>query len=128
MRRIRSITLKTTLASAALLSFPAIAGAASNPICPDNTAFFNPTLPPSINLPQGFTASVFAAGLNFPTGIAFRGTGGQFEVFVLESGHGLPSPCNDQSSPIVGGDFSQGNPFTSDIVVFNQNGRKIRAP
>jgi len=128
MRRNGSSSLQGMFGIAALLSFPAIAGAASNPICPDNTAFFNPTLPPSISLPHGFTASVFAAGLNFPTGIAFRGNGGQFEVFVLESGHGLPSPCNDQSSPIVGGDFGQGNPFTPDILVFNQNGRKIRGP
>ena len=58
----RTSALQAILGTAALLSFPAIAGAASNPICPDNTAFFNPTLPPSINLPQGFTASVFAAG------------------------------------------------------------------
>src|SRR3979411_970836 len=104
MRKIRSITLKTTLASAPLLSFPAIAEAASNPICPDNTAFFNPSLPPKIDLPAGFTASVFASGLNFPTGIAFQGNAQGFQVFVLESGHGLPSDCNDQSSPIVGGD------------------------
>jgi hypothetical protein len=38
-----------------------------------NTANFNPTLPSSINLPPGFTASVFASGLNMPTGIAFLG-------------------------------------------------------
>jgi hypothetical protein len=47
---------------------------------------------------------------------------------VLESGHGLPSDCNDQSSSIVGGDFSTTNPFTPDILVFNQNGTKIRGP
>jgi hypothetical protein len=35
----------------------------------NNTAFFNTKLPPSINLPPGFTASVFASGLNMPTGM-----------------------------------------------------------
>src|SRR6195256_5980650 len=128
MRRIRSATLKTTVAIATFLSLPAIAHAASNPICPDNTAFFNPSLPPKIDLPAGFTASVFASGLNFPTGIAFLGNAQRFQVFVLESGHGLPSDCNDQSSSIVGGDFSTTNPFTPDILVFNQNGTKIRGP
>jgi hypothetical protein len=128
MRRIRSATLKTTVAIATFLSLPAIAHAASNPICPDNTAFFNSSLPPKIDLPAGFTASVFASGLNFPTGIAFLGNAQRFQVFVLESGHGLPSDCNDQSSSIVGGDFSTTNPFTPDILVFNQNGTKIRGP
>jgi hypothetical protein len=96
-----------------------------NPLCPDNTAFFDPTMPPSINLPKGFTASVFAAGLNFPTGIAFVGNASGFQVYVLESGHGLPSPCNDQSA-FGSGDFDQTNPFTPDIKVYNQNGRLIR--
>ena len=128
MQRIRSATLKTTVAIATFLSLPAIAHAASNPICPDNTAFFNSSLPPKIDLPAGFTASVFASGLNFPTGIAFLGNAQRFQVFVLESGHGLPSDCNDQSSSIVGGDFSTTNPFTPDILVFNQNGTKIRGP
>ncbi len=62
----------------------------------NNTAFFDPTLPPSINLPPGFTASVFVSGLNAPTGIAFLGNASSFQVFVLESGHGLPSVCNDE--------------------------------
>jgi hypothetical protein len=93
----------------------------------DNTAFFDPTLPPSINLPPGFTASVFAKGLNMPTGIAFLGNASSFQVFVLESGHGLPSACNDESVQ-PGGTFAANNPFTPDILVFNQNGGKIRGP
>ena len=93
----------------------------------DNTAFFDPTLPPSINLPPGFTASVFAKGLNMPTGIAFLGNASSFQVFVLESGHGLPSACNDESVQ-SGGTFATNNPFTPDILVFNQNGAKIRGP
>jgi hypothetical protein len=93
----------------------------------NNTAFFDPTLPPSINLPPGFTASVFASGLNAPTGIAFLGNASSFQVFVLESGHGLPSACNDESLQ-PGGTFATNNPFTPDILVFNQNGSKIRGP
>ena len=93
----------------------------------NNTAFFNPTLPPSINLPPGFTASVFAAGLNMPTGIAFLGNASNFQVLVLESGHGLPSTCNDETL-WPGGVFDINNPFTPDILVFNKNGTKIRGP
>src|SRR5262249_125239 len=44
------------------------------------------------------------------------------------SGHGLPSRCNDQDSAVVGGTFSPTNPFTPDILVFDQNGNKIRGP
>jgi hypothetical protein len=101
----------------------------ANPICTDNTANFNPTLPPSIVLPPGFSASVFAFGLNFPTGIAFLGNSQNFQVFVLESGHGLGgSRCNEQGDPTVGGTFSSTNPFTPDILVFNRNGTLIRGP
>jgi hypothetical protein len=84
MRPNHSRNLAAALAFAPLLALPTIAGAqvVSNPStapdCVNNTAFFNPTLPPSINLPPGFTASVFAAGLNAPTGIAFRGNASNF--------------------------------------------------
>jgi hypothetical protein len=128
MRKHRSQTLTAALVSAPFLVLPAISQAATNPICTDNTAFFDAGLPPSISLPTGFTASVFASGLNFPTGIAFLGTANKFEVYVLESGHGLPSPCNDETSQIVGGEFGTNNPFTPDILVFNQKGTKIRGP
>ena len=71
----------------------------ANPICPDNTAFFDPGNGQDIVVPPGYSVSVFKSGLNFPTGIAFRATGyGKFEVYVLESGHGLPSVCNEQGS------------------------------
>jgi hypothetical protein len=92
------------------------------PDCMNNTAFYNPTLPPSINLPPGFTASVFAKNLNMPTGIAFLGNSSSFQVFVLESGHGLPSVCNDEMA-WPGGPFDINNPFTPDILVFNQKRR-----
>src|SRR5246127_1282540 len=118
---------------APLLALPTISKAqtVSNPStapdCMNNTAFFNPNLPPSINLPPGFTASVFASGLNAPTGIAFLGNASNFQVFVLESGHGLPSRCNDETA-WPGGEFATNNPFTPDILVFNQNGKLIRGP
>src|SRR5262249_49766062 len=68
--------------------------------------------------------------LNMPTGIAFRSAGAGFEVYVLEPGHGLPSACNDEST-MPGGTFAANNPFTPDILVFDQNGnlkRRIGKP
>src|SRR5262244_1013479 len=127
----RSYTLTLAFAVTPFFSLSAVAAnnVVANPICTDNTANFNPTLPPSIVLPSGFTASVFVSGLNFPTGIAFLGDSQNFQVFVLESGHGLGgSRCNEQDDPIVGGTFSSTNPFTPDILVFNRNGKLIRGP
>jgi len=49
-------------------------------------------------------------------------------VFVLESGHGLPSRCNDETSPVVGGELSATNPFTPDILVYDESGHLIRGP
>jgi hypothetical protein len=46
---------------------------------------------------------------------------------VLESGHGLPSVCNDETLQ-PGGEFAANNPFTPDILVFNKNGKLIRGP
>jgi hypothetical protein len=100
----------------------------TNPICPTEFALFNPDNGSAIVVPSGFKVSVFKSGLNFPTGIAFLGNSQKFEVYVLESGHGLPSRCNDQDSPLVGGTFSKTNPFTPDILVFDQGGNLIRGP
>jgi hypothetical protein len=127
----RSLAFTAALVVTPFLSLTAVAAnnIVANPICTDNTANFNPTLPPSIDLPPGFTASVFVSGLNFPTGIAFIGDSQNFQVFVLESGHGLGgSRCNEQDDPIVGGTFSSTNPFTPDILVFNRSGTLIRGP
>jgi hypothetical protein len=127
MRSYRSRAATITLALTPLLALPVVAQAATvanptpSPQCGDNTAFFNPALPPNIVLPLGFTASVFAAGLNAPTGIAFLGNASSFQVLVLESGHGLPSVCNDETL-WPGGEFDVNNPFTPDILVFNQTG------
>src|SRR3989442_3704930 len=64
--------------------------------------------------------------MNFPTGIAFlsHGNGKGFDVYVLESGHGLPSRCNDQSA-WPAGEFAANNPFTPDILVFSQTGHLL---
>jgi glucose/arabinose dehydrogenase len=133
MRRSHLQALAAALAFSPILSLPAVAAnnvvanPSTSPQCMANTANFNPTLPPSIVLPPGFTASVFAQGLNQPTGIAFLGNSSSFQVFVLESGHGLPSVCNDETL-WPGGVFDINNPFTPDILVFNQNGKLIRGP
>jgi hypothetical protein len=98
-----------------------------NPGCNLNTAQFQPGTGQGINVPAGFKVSVFASGLNMPTGIAFRKIGAKFEVYVLESGHGLPSACNEQDV-MPGGTFAPNNPFTPDVLVFDQDGNKIRGP
>jgi hypothetical protein len=130
MRLYRSRTMTAVCALTPFLALPTVAEAATiaNPICPNNTALFNPDNGTDIVVPAGFKVSVFVSGLSAPTGIAFRGNSQNFEVYVLESGHGLPSVCNDQTSSIVGGEFSLTNPFTPDIKVYNRNGTLIRGP
>src|SRR2546430_6833546 len=129
MRVNRSYTLTAVVAFASFLALAAGAEAATvaNPLCTDNTALFDPGTGQNIVLPSGFKVSVFAKGLNMPTGIAFLGNAQKFQVYVLESGHGLPSVCNEQGS-FGTGDFDPSNPFTPDILVFDQNGNKIAGP
>ena len=112
------------------LTLPTLATAQTrgNPICAGEDVFFNPGNGENIVVPSGFEVSVFKSGLNFPTAVAFRGNRQRFEVFVLESGHGLPSRCNDETSSVVGGELSATNPFTPDILVFDQSGNRIRGP
>src|SRR6266699_1013451 len=119
-----------TVSFALVLTLPTLATAQTrgNPLCPGEDVFFNPGHGQDIVVPTGFEVSVFAKGLNFPTAVAFRGDAGRFEVFVLESGHGLPSRCNDETSAIVGGELSAANPFTPDILVFDQSGKRLRGP
>ena len=121
--------LLSSVGGCLLLALPtAYATTVTNPICPDNTAFFDPGNGEDIVVPPGYSVSVFKSGLNFPTGIAFRTTGyGKFEVYVLESGHGLPSVCNEQGS-FGSGQFDPTNPFTPDILVFDELGKLIRGP
>ena len=117
-----------TVSFALVLTLPTLATAAGNPLCAGEDVFFDPGHGQNIVVPPGFEVSVFAKGLNFPTAVAFRGDARRFEVFVLESGHGLPSRCNDETSPVVGGELSATNPFTPDILVFDQSGNRIRGP
>jgi len=127
LKNIRLRTLAAALAPLFALPTAALAVTVSNPICTDNQAEFNPDNGKDIVVAPGYQVSVFASGLNFPTGIAFRGNSKNFEVYVLESGHGLPSKCNEQGS-FGTGDFDPNNPFTPDILVFDQTGQHIRGP
>jgi len=120
--------LVTALFALVLTPTLATAQTRGNPLCPGEDVFFNPGNGENIVVPSGFEVSVFKSGLNFPTAVAFRGDRHRFEVFVLESGHGLPSRCNDETSSVVGGEFSATNPFTPDILVFDQRGNRIRGP
>jgi hypothetical protein len=129
--RLLGYVASVLLASTAPFAAQAATVANPNPDCGGNTAGFNPGNGQGIVVPPGFNVSVFKSGLNMPTGLAFRKIGGKFEVYVLESGHGLPSRCNDESiwpgNPgQPGGTFGPGNPFTPDILVFNQNGQLLR--
>ena len=110
------------------LPLPVFSAQVANPICPVETVLYNPGNGEDIVVPTGYRVSVFAKDLNFPTAVAFVGGKSTFEVYVLESGHGLPSQCNRETNPLVGGEFSPTNPFTPDILVFDQNGILLRGP
>jgi hypothetical protein len=118
---------KSAILLASSLVLPTVAGAATvgNPLCPGEDVLFNPGNGEDIVVPDGFAVSVFASGLNFPTGIAFRGNSERFEVYVLESGVFPTSQCNDgvawQSKGLPG------NPFTTDIRVFDQSAKLLRS-
>jgi len=129
MRLKRSLALTGALGVAAFLTSPIAAQAqmVKNPLCPAETAIYAPGHAQDIVVPSGFRVSVFASGLNAPTGIAFSGNKSNFKVYVLESGHGLPSRCNDQSM-FGTGDFDPTNPFTPDVLVFDKSGHKIGGP
>src|SRR5713226_4383077 len=94
------------LSAIVLLSLPTFVAAqeVGNPLCPGEEVFYDPGNGEDIVVPPGYNVSVFASGLNSPTGIAFLGDEGNFQVFVLESGHGLPSRCNDETA-VSGGEL-----------------------
>jgi glucose/arabinose dehydrogenase len=122
----RPLILTAALGVAPFLMSPIAAQAATvaNPLCPAETAFYAPDQGGDITVPPGFKVSVFASGLNAPTGIAFLGNKNNFQVFVLESGHGIPSRCNDETKLPAAN-----NPFTPDILVFDgKTGKLIRGP
>jgi hypothetical protein len=114
------------LSLASLFVLPTAVDAASvgNPLCPGEEVLFNPDNGPDIVLPEGFKVSVFVSGLNFPTGIAFRGDSRRFEIYVVEAGRFPTSRCNDGVAWQTKG--LPGNPFTSDIRVFDQNAKLLR--
>jgi hypothetical protein len=102
----------------------AVAGTVGNPLSPGEEVSFNPSNGEDIIVPDGFKVSVFASGLSFPTGIAFRGSAKRFEVYVLESGVFPTSQCNDGVAWQTKG--LSGNPFTPDIRVFDQCAKLLR--
>jgi len=106
-----------------LAANPASASIEANPNCPDENVVFNPSNGEDVVLAKGFKIEVFAKGLNFPTGISFRGNKNDFKVLVVESGTGLPSRCNNNNK-----NFTADNPFTPDLLVFDKNGRQIGGP
>lgn len=101
---------------------------AANPVCPRETAFFDPGNGEDIVVPAGYKVQVFAKGLNFPTDLAFVGEGNSFRVVVLESGTGLPSRCNDNTKVPGMDKFDPRNPFTPDLLIFDRNGKRIAGP
>ena len=126
MLSIPTRALGCALLLASLLILPTAVDAASvgNPLCPGEEVLFNPGNGEDIVVPDGFKVSVFAAGLNFPTGIAFRGDSRRFEVYVLESGAFGPSRCDNGVAWQGAG--LPGNPFTPDIRVFDRSAKLLR--
>ena len=129
MRLIKYPILTAAVVFAPVLVQPKMASAqiVKNPLCVAETAIYAPGHAQDIVVPSGFRVSVFASGLNMPTGIAFLGNKSNFKVYVLESGHGVPSRCNDQTK-IGSGNFDPTNPLTPDVLVFDRFGNKIGGP
>src|SRR2546425_283192 len=121
--------ITAALVLAGIASSPSLAFAdVANAGCPVEKVFYDPGHGQDIIVPEGFKVEVFAKGLNFPTAIAFKGSKEKFDVFVLESGRGLPSICNNNELPAFGGKVSATNPLTPDILVFDDNGVKKAGP
>jgi glucose/arabinose dehydrogenase len=136
-QKLSSIAVALALAGMAAVPMPVSAQTKSNPVCPAETAFYNPGNGEDIAVPRGFKVEVFASGLNMPTDVAFSGNKDRFQVIVLESGTGLPSRCNDNTLVPVDPNnpsgpklskFDARNPFTPDVLVFDQDGRKLSGP
>src|SRR5205814_3870118 len=124
----RVVGIRLVLSLACMLPLTVKAAVVANPLCPAETALYDPGHGQDISVPSGYVVSGFASALNFPIGIAFRATsGGNFEVYVLESGHGLPAGNNCNDEAVFQQTFpGQANPFTPDIRVFSSNGRLLR--
>jgi glucose/arabinose dehydrogenase len=116
------------LAGVAAAPLAAWAQPKSNPVCPTETAFYNPGHAEDIVVPKGYKVEVFARDLNFPTDVAFVGNKDRFQVVVLESGTGLPSRCNNNELVPGVPRFAANNPFTPDVLIFDQDGRRLSGP
>lgn len=101
---------------------------ATNPICPEESVFYNPREGQDIVVPLGYKVEAFITGLNFPTDIVFVGSATDFKALVLESGTGLPGRCNDNRAVPRVGKFSPANPFTPGVSIFDERGRRIAGP
>src|SRR5262245_2017270 len=98
-----------------------------NAACPGEDVFFNPSQGQDIIVPPGYKIEVFAKGLNFPTNIAFRGNSHNFEVFVTETGTGLPGRCNGaEFFKTTTGAADSANPFLPQVRVLDDNGSTLR--
>jgi len=122
--RFRAGLLFLIVGVAAFTGQAALAQTATNPNCTAEAVFYNPGSGEDIVVPEGYKVEVFARDLNFPTGIAFRGNKRNFQVFVLESGTGLPGRCNNNQT-VGSGVFDPDNPFTPGIVVLDKFGHRI---
>src|SRR6267378_4403724 len=116
------------LAGVAAAPVAAWAQTKSNPVCPTETAFYDPGHAEDIVVPKGYKVEVFARDLNFPTDVAFIGDKNSFKVVVLESGTGLPSRCNNNELVPNVPRFGANNPFTPAVLVFDQEGRRLSGP
>jgi glucose/arabinose dehydrogenase len=110
-----SITSRNALFSLTALGLLAAATAAvgqtrRNAACPSEEAYYDPGHAEDIVVPEGYKVEVFARDLNFPTGLAFLGDKDDFKVLVVESGTGLPSDCNDNTLPRLGGSIRRTTP------------------
>lgn len=99
-----------------------------NPICQGEGVTYDPGTGQDIVVPTGYQVSVFARDLNFPTGIAFQGDKDNFKAYVIESGTGLPGRCNNNESISGVGKFDKNNPYTPDLLVFDNTGKQIAGP
>lgn len=134
MRRIssefrpRPLARAIALAGLSALCLPALAQEKANPVCPVEKAFYNPGNGEDIVVPQGYKVEVWARDLNFPTDIAFVGDARRFNAYVLESGTGVPSACNNNAR-VPGVDrYAPNNPFTPNLLVLDRQGQRIGGP
>src|SRR3954468_6198956 len=108
-QKLSSIAVGLALAGMAAVPAAAWSQTKSNPVCPNETAFYNPGNGEDIVVPKGYKVEVFAKGLNMPTDIAFVGNKDRFQVVVLESGTRPPRPSNNKNKGTRGGEVAPHN-------------------